>query len=155
MSDNIFVRQMGPKTEARVRDWIKALVSGKYEQANGSLREDIYKAKADQVGYGYCCLGVICQIVDPNGWGYIDAAHAFGHEIPNGWGYIDAAHAFGHEMGKEGARNGYLSESAARKYGLSEAGQKRLAKLNDNGASFAEIAVFIAENLGRKLASQA
>lgn len=38
--------------------WVKALRSGGHEQGVGSLRR----------GDRFCCLGVICDIVDPEGW---------------------------------------------------------------------------------------
>lgn len=39
--------------------WLKVLRSGEYSQTRGKLR-----------GNGrYCCLGVLCDIVDKNGWG--------------------------------------------------------------------------------------
>lgn len=40
------------------RKWLDALKSGDYKQAKGSLR----------TSSGYCCLGVACDIVDPDGW---------------------------------------------------------------------------------------
>ncbi len=36
------------------KKWVKALRSGKYEQANGKLR----------VGDGFCCLGVACDLYE-------------------------------------------------------------------------------------------
>lgn len=38
--------------------WITALESGKYEQNHGTMR------RADS----YCCLGVLCDVVDPGAW---------------------------------------------------------------------------------------
>ena len=38
--------------------WLTALRSGKYPQGREKLRED----------GKYCCLGVLCDIVDPDGW---------------------------------------------------------------------------------------
>lgn len=38
--------------------WVAALRSDKYEQTKGYLHEDV----------GYCCLGVLCDIVDPAAW---------------------------------------------------------------------------------------
>ena len=38
--------------------WVNALYSGKYKQAIGGLR----------TGDFFCCLGVLCDIVNPNGW---------------------------------------------------------------------------------------
>ena len=38
--------------------WIEALRSGKYPKGYQALRSPM----------GFCCLGVLCDIVDPNGW---------------------------------------------------------------------------------------
>ena len=38
--------------------WIEALRSGKYDQATGKLRNTS----------GFCCLGVLCDVIDPEGW---------------------------------------------------------------------------------------
>jgi hypothetical protein len=38
--------------------WIEALESGEYEQCRMTLRK----------GNQYCCLGVMCDLYDPNGW---------------------------------------------------------------------------------------
>lgn len=38
--------------------WIEALYSGAYQQSRGSLRKDDT----------FCCLGVLCDLVDPEGW---------------------------------------------------------------------------------------
>lgn len=40
-------------------NWIKALRSGKYTQTSNHLR----------VNDGYCCLGVLCDVLDPKKWG--------------------------------------------------------------------------------------
>lgn len=42
-----------------VKQWVEALRRGKYEQVKGRLRR-----KTD-TGYGYCCLGVLCEIAKP------------------------------------------------------------------------------------------
>ena len=47
---------MRPSVKTR---WLRALRSDKYEQATNALQ--------DGEG-GYCCLGVLCDIVDPKGW---------------------------------------------------------------------------------------
>lgn len=39
--------------------WVAALRSGKYKQGNGMLRID----------GAFCCLGVLCDVVNPSGWG--------------------------------------------------------------------------------------
>ena|ERR1700733_8491047 len=38
--------------------WIEALRSGKYPQTKGRLRSSL----------GFCCLGVLCDIVSPDKW---------------------------------------------------------------------------------------
>ena len=39
--------------------WLDALRSGKYKQGRGILRRP---------DGSFCCLGVLCDIIDPNGW---------------------------------------------------------------------------------------
>lgn len=41
-----------------IRKWVKALRSGKYKQGSEALRN----------GDTYCCLGVLCDVIDPSGW---------------------------------------------------------------------------------------
>lgn len=43
---------------ARQKEWVAALRSGKYVQASGSLRKDD----------GYCCLGVACDLSGQGEW---------------------------------------------------------------------------------------
>jgi hypothetical protein len=44
------------------QQWIDALRSGKYQQAKHKLKgED-----------GFCCLGVLCDVYDPNSWGRLE-----------------------------------------------------------------------------------
>jgi hypothetical protein len=38
--------------------WLAALRSGDYPQGQGTLRST----------EGFCCLGVLCDVIDPNGW---------------------------------------------------------------------------------------
>lgn len=38
--------------------WVEALRSGRYQQGRGYLRKD----------GKYCCLGVLCDVVDSTGW---------------------------------------------------------------------------------------
>lgn len=47
---------MNPEIKAK---WIAALTSGEYEQTRNYLR---------RVGGGYCCLGVLCEVMDPGQW---------------------------------------------------------------------------------------
>lgn len=47
------------KQKNLVKKWVAALRSGKYKQGKGVLRSE----KGN-----YCCLGVLCDIVNPKGW---------------------------------------------------------------------------------------
>lgn len=42
--------------------WVKALRSGEYEQGRKRLKQIHF----DDISY--CCLGVLCDLIDPNGW---------------------------------------------------------------------------------------
>lgn len=45
-----------------------ALRSGKYAQIRGRLRRD----------QGHCCLGVACDLIDPDGWGRNSHGYTYG-----------------------------------------------------------------------------
>jgi hypothetical protein len=51
------------KRELRDR-WVQALLDGSYQQGRSALRRFHYGKPQ------HCCLGVLCDIVDPNGWQY-------------------------------------------------------------------------------------
>lgn len=42
--------------------WIAALRSGEYQQGTAQLMQD------HPDGYKFCCLGVLCDIIDKEGW---------------------------------------------------------------------------------------
>jgi hypothetical protein len=52
---------MNPEWKAK---WIAALRSGAYKQGRRNLRDDLDN---------FCCVGVLCDIVNPNAWS--DATH--------------------------------------------------------------------------------
>lgn len=47
--------------KANVRKWVKALRSGKYKQVVSRLAGNDVDSKGKEY-YGYCCLGVVCEI---------------------------------------------------------------------------------------------
>lgn len=49
--------------------WVRALRSGEYKQGGGVLRS----------GDRFCCLGVLCDIVDPEGWAELALTHRQRH----------------------------------------------------------------------------
>lgn len=48
-----------PAQKEMTRKWIARLRSGKDRQTRGTLRD---------VHGGMCCIGVLCDMVDPDGW---------------------------------------------------------------------------------------
>jgi len=105
--------------------WVTALRSGDYEQAIGGLK--VYED--DRLGH--CCLGVLCDIVDKDGW----------YEPYKSTGPI-----FGFRY-KDKAAGGFLPVSLTLESELDYDTQHSLAKLNDDGGSFQTIADYIEENL--------
>jgi hypothetical protein len=53
-----------PEQVAVRAQWTAALRSGQYRQSLGRLRS----SGDDDVGEGFCCLGVLCDLVAPGGW---------------------------------------------------------------------------------------
>lgn len=51
------------------RKWVEALRGGKYEQGRGVLRD----------GSAYCCLGVLCDLIDPEAW-HLDVDGDWNHD---------------------------------------------------------------------------
>ena len=53
------------------RKWLAALRSGEYTQGRGFLaRATGEENEAGEPLHEFCCLGVLCDIVDPNGWSF-------------------------------------------------------------------------------------
>ena len=91
--------------------WLEALRSGDYKQGRNALKQDGC----------FCCLGVLCDIIDPNGW--------------NEYGHFD------------GDRN-YLSSGVKETVGMTPWEVSQVADMNDcERKSFTEIADWIEKNL--------
>jgi hypothetical protein len=90
--------------------WVEALRSGKYKQGRGGLRD---------TRFHYCCLGVLCDVIDPNGWNGVE--HKGEIELPV---------------------NSILSG-----VGLTLIDTGPLTRMNDSGQSFNVIARYIERNL--------
>lgn len=59
-----------PKTESIRHRWLEALESGKYKQGYSKLRSKQLE---------FCCLGVLCDIIAPDGWETSEShCHSFG-----------------------------------------------------------------------------
>jgi hypothetical protein len=117
--------------------WIDALRGGNYLQNQGCLKAEVYEGKI-----GYCCLGVLCDLVDPDAWS----------NVTDGWDRF----AFGVTESTV-----YPPDSIKEKFDLRKdividlgKGDVRikkvydfLADMNDEGKTFEEIADWIEENL--------
>lgn len=102
--------------------WIKGLLSKKYRQGRRSLRSRL-TAKEDY----YCCLGVICDIVNPSNWDRSELSSCYTYG--NGGSYE-------------------LSRYVRQKIGLTYNDMFHLIKMNDKERQdFEEIAEWIEHNL--------
>lgn len=116
--------------------WLAALRNGEYKQATGYLKTQD----------GFCCLGVLCDIIDPDAWdnklsglenrSYAWDSGGFGksyYELPN--------HVL-HDIGVP-----RYHEAISVEENSSQLTQSYLANKNDGGASFSDLADWIEENL--------
>lgn len=103
--------------------WIEKLESGEYPQGQGGLRIKNKEGGPDQ----FCCLGVLADIINPNGWRPPIDRWYKNEEI--------TCYTFG-----EHGCDGYLPENIAEEVGLLENEQTKFACMNDEGKKFHEIA---------------
>lgn len=97
-------------------NWLEALRSGKYKQGQCRLR---------QKDGSLCCLGVLCDVLDPNGW---DDDDQYGYRW--GWDVKSAAE---------------VPSAVQKEIGLP--GQSTLMEMNDTeGKTFEQIADWIEAN---------
>lgn len=63
------MKKMNPELKAK---WVAALRSGDYKQTKGALKKIIYTYNrgsfVEKEEYAFCCLGVLCDIVDRSKW---------------------------------------------------------------------------------------
>lgn len=100
-------------------DWLVALRSGKYKQISGQLKTT----------EGHCCLGVLCEVA---GVTWDQRGTTFG-VIQNGSYREDAI------LPTEVRERAGLPNNAPNSY-------LRLSEMNDDGATFAELADYIEAN---------
>jgi hypothetical protein len=109
--------------ETYKQQWVAALRSGQYSQTKGQLRTTEAIAKMVQQPVGFCCLGVLSDVVKDEIGGYWDS-HGNFHD-------------------GDGGNNGYcLPLSVVKLTGLNDK-QDTLATMNDGGSTFNEIADWI------------
>ncbi len=101
--------------------WIDALRSGRYKQSRYALRSVGSNDKS------YCCLGVLCDIIDPKGWvgSNYQMFYYNGEIVMN-----------------------YLPQTLMENLEIQTSNMGELVKLNDsNSYNFNEIANYIETNL--------
>jgi hypothetical protein len=109
--------------DAQVKaEWVAALRSGKYKQDIGYLKRDTVN------GPRYCCLGVLCEVIDPNKF----------TQLQNGI-YDYGLHGFATHM--------TVPTNVQRDIGLSDEECDTLTCMNDAHDSFEFIADFIEYNV--------
>jgi hypothetical protein len=89
--------------------WCDALRSGKYRKTAGWLRRT-NSTQTTRHRVGFCCLGVAADLLDPNGW---DGDN--------------------HILGDD--ETGRLSTYAGALFGIDDADQMSLARINDSSES--------------------
>jgi hypothetical protein len=109
--------------QALKKKWVTALRSGKYAQAQGSLKR----------GDNFCCLGVLCEVMGYNNW----------QEPPSPGGRRTLMSNDGYTV----LGTGNLSSQLIIESGLDVHTVSELANMNDNGDSFVRIAQHIEETL--------
>lgn len=96
--------------------WLQALRSGNYEQTLAYLR----------FRNGYCCLGVLCHVVDPTKW-------QTSEHISRVYSWED--------------HTKYLPDEIAQKFPAKAKILDEAMKMNDDGCTFADIANYLEANL--------
>lgn len=99
---------------ANVKRWVEELRKPERKQTKGALRS----------GDSFCCLGVLCDVHDPNIW------------VNNN--YPDPEH---------GMRTGLPPSTIRELFGLRFSLAEKYVNMNDNGVSFLEIADQIEKDL--------
>lgn len=112
-------------TEELKAKWVAALRSGKYDQGQAALKTaakpHLDKNQNIVQGETFCCLGVLCDVVDPTAWTLSgETAHPLAEE---GMSYLKNGLGLGGCTGKI---------------------QEKLVKMNDSGLhTFSAIADYI------------
>lgn len=111
------------KKELKER-WIASLRSGDYSQSQGCLQDQ----------YGWCCLGVLCNIVNNTQW--VEPDESYEGDV------YEYDYDFGSVVVSDMPPREWLEN-----HGLPYTMAKELADMNDHGVQFVEIAKYIEENV--------
>lgn len=114
--------------------WLEALRSGRYQQGRAILRSP---------DNNFCCLGVLCDIIDPEKWDKTQLNGAIHPGLADVWGvgycYPDIQLMYNINSDVSETLNS-LDDGRKSVMGI-------VSSMNDMGRSFAEIATWIEENL--------
>jgi hypothetical protein len=116
---------MTKKQEANRRRWVKALRSGKYQQAHATLREVAENDDGTEIER-YCCLGLASEL------------SSCVRRYRPAYGYVYSTDNYFTPYEAVPDREFMLKE-----FGMTEEQSNRLADLNDKGRSFKFIAATI------------
>lgn len=118
-----------------VTRWIEALESGEYQQGQGYLRSND----------GFCCLGVVCDLVDPKRWtddGHKDA------DLEGIQNWEGEDQILPTDVAAKVGLSQYGGIGDGSNWGYDELARENLTDLNDDGASFTDIAGLLREHYG-------
>jgi hypothetical protein len=107
--------------------WVAALRSGKYKQGKRNLRRGDY----------YCCLGILCDIIDPTQWRLFDENTKYAYGNNHSTALLPTTTLIKTDI--------YSINPTVHLPGESE--DITLAKLNDSGYTFEQIADLIEAQL--------
>lgn len=124
------------------KQWVAALRSGKYKQGEGKLRKlAVDPETCEPTGeQQFCCLGVLCDLVEPNQWKKADSSD---EEWANGRGLDEDGDECTNMPRKALQKKLGLDRPVTRSGPTDETIAGKLAEMNDDGKSFAEIANWI------------
>lgn len=117
------------------RKWVRALRSGEYEQADGTL------VNGSPEEASYCCLAVLLAEARPESF-YVNKAKYPSWESS----YLEVKESETH-FDDENGQMDLVADDLAILYGVDFDTQKVLAEMNDTHKPFSAIADYIEENL--------
>ena len=109
--------------------WVAELRSGKYKQGQNVLRSEDNE---------YCCLGVLCELIDPNSWGELYSTY-WERDDPEGF-HCGETVGFQSALGSPREQTAFPNDEVLTLAGITKDLAQRLARENDHGYSFEEIA---------------
>ena len=116
------------------KEWSDALRSGEYQQGKDFLHE----------GNRFCCLGVLCDLFDPDGWtltAELGNIKVHAHPLGAGFGKYEGASTLAGRLGKQFPIGDPVLEQELGGF------VAKLSRMNDVGESFLEIADYIDEEI--------